>query len=49
MTDEITRPIALGRIPIDDEVAGSAVFSASDLSTAITGRSTDVNGGEVFA
>ena len=46
---EITRDIALGTIPTDEQVAGSVVFLASDLSTAITGQSIDVNGGEVFA
>ncbi|MHB8439703.1 MAG: SDR family oxidoreductase [Acidimicrobiales bacterium] len=45
---EITREIALGTIPTDAEVAGTIVFLASDLSTAITGQAFDVNGGEVF-
>jgi NAD(P)-dependent dehydrogenase (short-subunit alcohol dehydrogenase family) len=47
--DEITRPIPLGTIPTDEEVAGAVVFLASDLSRAITGQTIDVNGGEVFA
>ena len=47
--DEITAPIALGAIPTDEQVAGSVVFLASDLSTAITGQAIDVNGGEVLA
>jgi len=46
---EITRDMALGKIPTDEEVAGSVIFLASDLSRAITGQSIDVNGGEVFA
>ena len=46
--DEIASAIALGRIPTDDECAGVAVFLASDLSSAMTGQSVDVNGGEVF-
>jgi NAD(P)-dependent dehydrogenase (short-subunit alcohol dehydrogenase family) len=45
---ELVQPIALGRIPADEEVAGSVVFLASDLSTAITGQAIDVNGGEHF-
>ena len=46
---ELVKPIPLGRIPADQEVAGAVVFLASDLSSAITGQSIDVNGGEFFA
>lgn len=46
---EIELPIALGRIPSDQEVAGAIVFLASDLSSAITGQTIDVNGGEYFS
>jgi NAD(P)-dependent dehydrogenase (short-subunit alcohol dehydrogenase family) len=45
---ELVQPIPLGRIPTDQEVSGSIVFLASDLSTAITGQAIDVNGGEHF-
>lgn len=46
---EIAKPMALGRIPTDEECAGAVVFLASDLSAAMTGQSVDVNGGEVFS
>jgi NAD(P)-dependent dehydrogenase (short-subunit alcohol dehydrogenase family) len=45
---ELEKPIALGRIPSDQEVAGAIVFLASDLSSAMTGQAVDVNGGEYF-
>ena len=45
---ELEKPIALGRIPADQEVAGAIVFLASDLSSAMTGQAVDVNGGEYF-
>jgi NAD(P)-dependent dehydrogenase (short-subunit alcohol dehydrogenase family) len=47
--DEITAPMALDRIPTDEDVAGAVVFLASPLSSGITGQTLDVNGGEVFA
>ena len=46
--DEIAAEIALGVIPTDDDCAKVAVFLASDLSSAMTGQTVDVNGGEVF-
>jgi len=46
---EIARAIPLGRIPTDEEVAGTVVFLASDLAAAVTGQAVDANGGEVFA
>jgi NAD(P)-dependent dehydrogenase (short-subunit alcohol dehydrogenase family) len=46
--DEIAANIPLGRIPTDDDVAGAAVYLASDLSGAVTGQGLDVNGGEYF-
>lgn len=46
---EISRNMALKRIPSDEECAGAVVFLASDLSSAMTGQTVDVNGGEVFA
>lgn len=45
---EIAAPMALRRIPTDEECAGAVVFLASDLSSAMTGATVDVNGGEVF-
>ena len=47
--DDITRSIPLGSIPTDEEVAGAVIFLMSDLASAVTGQSVDVNGGEVFA
>lgn len=46
--DELTSRIALGRVPTDEEVAGSVVYLASDLSAALTGQAVDANGGELF-
>ena len=46
--DEITAPMALGRISTDAEVAGAVVFLASSLASGITGQALDVNSGEVF-
>ncbi|HLF99148.1 MAG TPA: SDR family oxidoreductase [Acidimicrobiia bacterium] len=46
---EIAAPMALKRIPTDEECAGAILFLASDLSSAMTGATVDVNGGEVFA
>ena len=46
--DSVAAEIALGTIPTDDDCAKVAVFLASDLSSAMTGQSVDVNGGEVF-
>jgi NAD(P)-dependent dehydrogenase (short-subunit alcohol dehydrogenase family) len=46
--DEITANIPLGVIPTDDDVAGAAVYLASDLSGGVTGQGIDVNGGEYF-
>jgi NAD(P)-dependent dehydrogenase (short-subunit alcohol dehydrogenase family) len=43
-----TAEMPLGEMPTDADVAKAIVFFASDLSSAITGQSLDVNGGEVF-
>ena len=43
-----TANMALGEMPTDADVANAIVFFASDLSSAITGQTLDVNGGEVF-
>ena len=46
--DELNARVPLGRIPSDEEVAGSIVYLASDLSSAMTGQAVDTNGGEIF-
>ncbi len=48
VVDELTSRISLGRVPTDEEVAGSVVYLASDLSSALTGQAIDANGGELF-
>jgi NAD(P)-dependent dehydrogenase (short-subunit alcohol dehydrogenase family) len=45
---ELVERIPIGRVPSDAEVAGTVVYLASDLSSAITGQAIDANGGEVF-
>ena len=47
--DELNARVPLGRIPSDEDVAGSIVYLASDLSAAMTGQALDTNGGEIFA
>ena len=49
VVDELNARVPLGRIPRDEDVAGSIVYLASDLSAAMTGQALDTNGGEVFA
>jgi NAD(P)-dependent dehydrogenase (short-subunit alcohol dehydrogenase family) len=46
--DELNARVPLGRIPSDEDVAGSVVYLASDLSRAMTGQAIDTNGGEIF-
>jgi len=46
---EVAAKLALGAIPTSEEIAGAALFFASDLSRVITGQSLDVNGGQVMA
>src|SRR5882724_5390339 len=41
--DEIAARTALGHIPTSEEIAGTVVFFASDLSCAVTGQALDVN------
>jgi NAD(P)-dependent dehydrogenase (short-subunit alcohol dehydrogenase family) len=48
VVDELTSRIALGRVPTDEEVAGTVVYLASDLSAALTGQAVDANGGELY-
>lgn len=43
---ELAAPMPLGRVPSDADVAGTVVFLASDLSSALTGQAVDANGGE---
>jgi NAD(P)-dependent dehydrogenase (short-subunit alcohol dehydrogenase family) len=49
VVDELNARVPLGRIPSDEDVAGSIVYLASDLSSAMTGQALDTNGGEIFA
>ena len=46
--DEVARDMAMKRIPTSDEVADAVVFFASDLSSAVTGQTLDVNAGQYF-
>jgi NAD(P)-dependent dehydrogenase (short-subunit alcohol dehydrogenase family) len=48
IVDELNARVPLGRIPSDEDVAGSVVYLASDLSSAMTGQAIDTNGGEIF-
>ncbi len=48
VADELDARVPLGHIPSDEEVAGSVVYLASDLSSAMTGQAIDTNGGEIF-
>ncbi len=43
---EVAAPIAIGRIPTDQECARAVIFLLSDYASAITGVALDVNGGE---
>ena len=45
---QFTSEMALRRIPEADEVAAAVLFMASDLASAITGQSLDVNAGYFF-
>lgn len=45
---EIIAGVPLGRVGEADDVAGAAVFLASDLSSYITGTTIDVNGGSLL-
>jgi NAD(P)-dependent dehydrogenase (short-subunit alcohol dehydrogenase family) len=49
VVDELNARVPSGRIPSDEDVAGSIVYLASDLSSAMTGQALDTNGGEIFA
>src|SRR5580693_7095791 len=46
--DELNARVPLGHIPSDQDVAGSIVYLASDLSRAMNGQALDTNGGEIF-
>jgi NAD(P)-dependent dehydrogenase (short-subunit alcohol dehydrogenase family) len=48
VVDELNARVPLGHIPSDEDVAGSIVYLASDLSSAMTGQAIDTNGGEIF-
>ena len=43
---DLAKDIPLGRLGVPDDVAGVAVFLASDASEYITGQTINVNGGE---
>jgi len=45
---EHVQSMALRRIATEDEVANAVLFFASDLSSAITGATLDVNSGQLF-
>jgi NAD(P)-dependent dehydrogenase (short-subunit alcohol dehydrogenase family) len=45
---EHVHAMALRRIATEDEVASAVLFFASDLSSAITGATLDVNSGQLF-
>jgi NAD(P)-dependent dehydrogenase (short-subunit alcohol dehydrogenase family) len=49
VVDELAERMPIGRVPTDEDVAGSIVFLASDLSSVVTGQTIDANGGEYFA
>ncbi len=49
IVDELKTLFPMGRIPTDEEVAGTIVYLASDLSASVTGQAIDTNGGEVMA
>lgn len=46
--DEILQQIPLGRAGTAEEIAGSVLFLASDLSTYVNGETINVNGGSVL-
>ena len=48
VTQELIERIPMGRVPTDAEVAGTIVYLASELSSAVTGQAIDANGGEHF-
>jgi NAD(P)-dependent dehydrogenase (short-subunit alcohol dehydrogenase family) len=39
---------SLGRVGLPQDIAGAALFLASDLSDFITGIALDINGGELM-
>jgi enoyl-[acyl-carrier-protein] reductase (NADH) len=45
---EHVQAMALRRIATEEEVASAVLFFASDLSSAITGATLDVNSGQLF-
>ncbi len=46
--EEIKLGIPMGRAGTADDVAGCALFLASDLSAYVTGSEVDVNGGSLI-
>ena len=47
--DEVAAQIPLGKIPDSEEISGTVLFFASDLSKVVTGQTLDVNGGHYMA
>jgi NAD(P)-dependent dehydrogenase (short-subunit alcohol dehydrogenase family) len=45
--DEVASEVALGYLPPAAEIAGAALFFASDLSRSVTGQALGVNGGHI--
>lgn len=48
LVEDVRKGIPIGRIPTGDDIAGSILFLASDLSRHITGEILNVNGGSVL-
>ncbi len=47
--EQVAETLPLGRLPTPDDIAQAVLFYASDMSTAITGGTIDVNSGEYMS